>query len=579
MDTPNTTATRDANERAPLRLRIPLTLLAAMVVLWRLPGWVEDPPAGVWMLGALGPPLCGLGVLLWWLFQRRASWRERLGGLVGWFVALFATGAVSDPSVVGPMMFSLSIPMGCVGFALGALIGSRRRPAMWATGAVVGAVLAFAPTTLVRSEGLRGDFQFDLYPRWVPTSESVMLAEEPSPVAESTTTATIDLSSPAWPGFRGAQRDGRTPAESTVRLSSDWSTPPQREWSIRVGPGWSSFAVAGDHLFTQEQRGAEETTTCLDARTGERVWMRAVEARFDDPLGGPGPRATPTLAGDALYVLGAAGNLARLDAATGAVRWEAQLTDVASCPPPDWGFTSSPLVANGFVIVHAGGPDDMGVLAFDVESGELAWSAPAGSHSYSSPQLERFGETDAVLMLSNRGLDILDATDGKTLLTYEWKSMQYRALQPHRVGDDILVPTEAGFGTRRLRLTTGDTWTAEELWTSRDLEGDFNDFVVLGNYAFGFDGARFTCVDLDSGRRSWKEGRYGAGQVLALRASELLLITAESGEVVLLAADPAEHRELGRFEAFDGKTWNHPVVVGNRLFVRNAEEAACFLLP
>jgi hypothetical protein len=137
-----------------------------------------------------------------------------------------------------------------------------------------------------------------------------------------------------------------------------------------------------------------------------------------------------------------------------------------------------------------------------------------------------------------------------------------------------------GAGTRLIRLRqTGDSLAAEEVWTSRRLKPDFNDFVVYQDHLYGFDGGIFTCIRLSTGEAAWKGGRYGKGQVLLLADSGLLLVTGERGEAVLLRATPEAHEELATFQLLDGKTWNHPAIVGDRLFVRNAEAAACYRLP
>jgi hypothetical protein len=124
----------------------------------------------------------------------------------------------------------------------------------------------------------------------------------------------------------------------------------------------------------------------------------------------------------------------------------------------------------------------------------------------------------------------------------------------------------------------GGRWKVEPVWASKDLKPEFPDFVVQGNAAYGFDVSIFSCLDLTTGKRAWKEGRYGRGQVILLADQSLLLVLSESGEAVLLAADPHAQKELGRFQALDGKTWNHPVVANGRLFARNAEEMACYVL-
>ena len=137
-----------------------------------------------------------------------------------------------------------------------------------------------------------------------------------------------------------------------------------------------------------------------------------------------------------------------------------------------------------------------------------------------------------------------------------------------------------GTGTRRIQLTMSSAdYSAEELWTTLLLKPDFNDFVVEGGYVYGFDGGVLTCIDLESGERTWKKGRYGKGQLLLLADAGQLLVAGEYGDVILVKADPEAHGELARFPAIEGKTWNHPVVIGDRLYLRNSQQAACYRLP
>jgi outer membrane protein assembly factor BamB len=326
-----------------------------------------------------------------------------------------------------------------------------------------------------------------------------------------------------------------------------------------------------------------ETVVCYAADTGREIWSRQIEARFDDPMGGPGPRATPTLARGGLFVTGATGILLRLNPVSGEITWQGNLKTTAGRAVPMWGFAASPLVVGSTVIVQAGGPGTgkTGLLGFEAESGAFRWSIADGNDSYSSPQLNTIAGEDLVLMLTNDGLLLADPGTGKTRLNYEWKFGNYRALQPCVVGDDtILLPTGMSTGTRAIRISkTNGQLTAQELWTSRSLKPDFTDLVAYQGYGYGIDGGILTCIDLKTGDRKWKDGRYGKGQVLLLESSGLLLITAEDGRAVLVRADPNEHSEVGSFKALEGKTWNHPVVVGDKLYLRNSQEAACFQVP
>jgi outer membrane protein assembly factor BamB len=348
-------------------------------------------------------------------------------------------------------------------------------------------------------------------------------------------------------------------------------------WQRPVGPAWSSFSLAGRRLFSQEQRGESEHVVCYDTETGEEIWTHANPARFYEVMAGVGPRATPTYHQGRIYALGATGLLDCLDASTGTPIWSRDLRTDADRDTPLWGFASSPLVVGSVVLVHAGGQGDRGVMAYHLKTGELAWSAPAGTLSYSSPHLWQAQGQAQVLMSSDAGLVSLAPDTGQTLWNHAWQTQgNPRIVQPHPVAENrVLLGTGVGYGTRLLSVLQLDGgWQVTEVWTSEKLKPYFNDFVVHQGAIYGFDGKILTCIDLETGARNWKGGRYGAGQLILLEASDLLLVISDKGEVVLVDADPTAHRERTRFQALLGKTWNHPVVSGGRLYVRNAVEAA-----
>jgi outer membrane protein assembly factor BamB len=438
-------------------------------------------------------------------------------------------------------------------------------------------------TLFLRSQGVTGDYAFELHSRWssAPGADAwTTNAAAPSKTADKGAAIESAIAKAEWPGFRGADRLGHTKAP---KLATDWkSNPPKLLWKKPVGAGWSSFAVAGPFAFTQEQRGANEAVVCYDLATGDEVWVQQREARFDEQMGGPGVRATPTLADGAVFTVSPLGVLQRLKAGTGEVVWQQDFKKLSGREaPPMWGYASSPLVTGSLVITYAGGAGDKGVMAFDAATGQLRWSAASGPESYSSPQLSKVLGEDTVLMLTNDGLLLLDPVTGKVRLNYAWNFKGYRALQPTVIGDDVvLMPTPMTEGTRAIRISKkGDQLAAEELWTSKHMKPDFTELIAHKGYFYGIDGSMFSCVDLKTGVRTWKEGRYGKGQSLLLDSSDQLLIAAEDGRVVLLQADPSAHREITSFQALKGKTWNHPVLVGDKLLVRNGAEAACYALP
>jgi hypothetical protein len=244
-----------------------------------------------------------------------------------------------------------------------------------------------------------------------------------------------------------------------------------------------------------------------------------------------------------------------------------------------WAFASSPLVTGDLVIVYAGGEAGKGLLAYRSRSGELAWSAAAGASSYSSPQVTSLCGVAQCLMLHDAGLSAFDLATGARL----WETGVAmkgapRCGQPRLIGtNQLLVAALGGLGSSLVEVSINDGgWKAVNKWDSKDLKPEFPDFVVHKGYAYGFDIGVFCCISVADGKRTWKEGRYGRGEVMLLQDQGLLLISSETGELVLLAADPGAHHELARLQALQGKTWNHPVVRGDRVYLRNAQEMACY---
>jgi outer membrane protein assembly factor BamB len=244
-----------------------------------------------------------------------------------------------------------------------------------------------------------------------------------------------------------------------------------------------------------------------------------------------------------------------------------------------WAFSGSPLVAGDLVIVYAGGEAGKGLLAYQSDTGTLAWTAAAGVSSYSSPQLTTLSGISQCLMLNDGGLLSVDIATGKKL----WETGiamkgAPRCGQPRLINDNnLLVAALGGLGCSLIEVSTNaNGWSVLDKWDSKDLKPEFPDFVVRDGYAYGFDIGVFCCLNLADGKRTWKEGRYGRGEVMLLRDQGLLLVSSETGELALLVADPGAHKQLAQFQALQGKTWNHPVVRADRVYLRNAQEMACY---
>ena len=593
----------------PKALRLwPGVVLAVLLVLLRFVFPAISPT--MFLQGVLGALLCTCLIVLWWLFFSRAPWLARVGAVVLMLVSVWATSLLFHPSVATGMGFVLPAyiaPALGLAFVVGAA-GSRVAKQRWMPIAVA-IVLACAVFTLLRTDGVTGDADSQLTWRWTPTAEERLLAQtsdepkppapaepvaagpsEPvTPAANATAAAPAVAPAPAnteppapatkvaaeWPGFRGRDRDG---VIRDLRIDFDWSTsPPTELWRRAIGPGWSSFAVRGDYLYTQEQRGEDEIVACYTVSTGQPVWIHRDPVRFWESNAGAGPRATPALSGDRVYTLGATGILNALDASSGAVVWSRNAAVDTDTKTPDWGYAGSPLVVGDLVIVAVSGK----LAGYDAATGKPRWYGPNRGESYSSPQLMTLAGVPQVVLLSHDGATSVAPADGSVLWQHEWSSGAI--VQPVLSGDgDVLVHAVAmtsGLGIRRLAVAyDSGGWTVQERWTSTGLKPYFNDFVVHKGHAYGFDGSILSCIDLTDGKRTWKGGRYGSGQMVLLPEQDLLLVISEEGELALVSASPDRFREVTRFAAIDGKTWNHPVVVRDVLLVRNGEEMAAFRL-
>ncbi len=605
--------TGEPTPQKPLRLW-PGVVIVILQLLIRFGLPVVAPDAMI--VAIIGGVAGGLAIVVWWLFFSRAPWSERIGTLVLMIIALFGTKLIVHNSIAGGAMgmliFILAIPILSLALVLWA-VASRRLAAGPRRVAMVAAILlACGALTLVRTGGISGDGGSDLHWRWTKSPEERLLAhggDEPKalpppaaaveiPKEESVATkAAAELAAPpvapaaaetepvvpvvaktraAWPGFRGPGRDGIIRG---VRIETDWAkSPPVQMWHRPIGPGWSSFAVRGDHLFTQEQRGNDEVVACYKVSTGEPVWRHHDPARFYESNGGAGPRATPTLSGGRVYTFGATGILNALDAGNSAVVWSRNAASDTGVKIPGWGFASSPLVAGDVVIVATAGV----LVAYDSATGNPRWQGPADKGGYSSPQLATINGIAQILLLNGEGATSVSAPDGKLLWKHEWPGDGI--VQPVVIaGSDVLIGSGSGMapgvGLRRVAVVHGDAgWSVEERWTSNGLKPYFNDFVVHKGHAFGFDGSILACINLEDGTRKWKGGRYGNGQLVLLPDQDLLLVLSEEGELALVGATTEKFTELARFPALEGKTWNHPVLVGDVLLVRNGQEMAAFRL-
>ena len=464
---------------------------------------------------------------------------------------------------------------------------------LWRTrklGLVVLAVITGSSLAAFRFDEFDGAMIPRFSPRWQPSKKDraaeffkdTAIKNAPA-VADDLTNESLVPTEGDWPAFRGPNRDDVVVGES---LRTDWDArPPKQLWKHPIGSGWGAFAAIGRRAWTLEQRGENELCVCYDIETGRELWTHADAVRFSSPEGGVGPCSTPTIHDGKVFTQGATGILNCLDAATGQRVWTRNTLEDADSPNLSWGQCGSPLVVDDLVIVSPGANNEASkakksaVIAYRQVDGEKAWAVENGRGSYASPHLATLNGERQVLIVFGHGIEGLSPKTGGNRWSFPWENSQrINAAQPLVVGDTrVLIGSGYGKGSVLIGFQPNDkwgAWDASDRWQSNQFKLKFNGAVRYGDYVYGLDEGMLTCLNLKNGKRLWKQGRYGYGQMLLVE--DKLLILTEEGDVVLVPATPEPPRELARFHAIDGKTWNHPVLSRGRLLVRNSDEAACF---
>jgi outer membrane protein assembly factor BamB len=374
-----------------------------------------------------------------------------------------------------------------------------------------------------------------------------------------------------WTDFRGPHRDGRY---DQARIRTDWpASGLPLLWRQPIGGGYASFVIAEGRAFTIEQRRHQEVATAYDIATGRELWASAWDGEFQESMGGDGPRATPTWHEGRVYALGAAGELRCLEAATGKPIWARNILTDNHAENLQWGMSNAPLIVDDKVIVLPGGPSGQSVVAYNKLSGEPVWKALDDKQAYTSPMLVTLAGKRQILVVSARRAMGLTVENGSLLWEYPWTTdYDINCAQPLVIGENrVFLSAAYGHGSAVIEISPSGV---KQVWANNRMKNKFSGSVLYEGNIYGLDEAILACINAETGELKWKGGRYGYGQVLL--ASGHLVVSTETGDVVLVKATPESHQELAHFHAVSGKTWNNPAISDGLLLVRNATEMACF---
>jgi outer membrane protein assembly factor BamB len=462
------------------------------------------------------------------------------------------------------------------------------------------AVMIGALAVLFRVDGFSGEMLPQIKYRFAKkppemrflTSTSKLANESEAAVEATSVELSADQDSL---GFLGSNRTGVI-RERHFDVPTDASQV-ETCWNQGIGEGWSSFAVAGDRAVTLEQRGESECVTCYRLSDGELLWIESHQAYHSHPLGGAGPRSTPTIVGDNVYAQGSTGRVWCLSLQTGKVNWTVDLLERAgwdqrvSEKAISWGRSTSPLVVDGLCVVPFGGPaanaqTGRSLVAFDAATGDVRWTTGEDQISYASPGLLTLAGQRQIVSVNEKTITGHTVKDGRVLWSFDWLGQSNAGANCAMVipagNDRFLIGKGYGGGSALVLVRReGESWSAEAEWTStRLLKTKFTHACVDGDIAFAISNGSLEAVSVTAAEQRWRQPRrtrLGQGQIMLVE--DTIVAQSESGEVALIAADPDEYRELLRLPAMDSKTWNVPTIAGRYLLVRNDRQAICFRLP
>ena len=407
------------------------------------------------------------------------------------------------------------------------------------------------------------------------TLVAVLASSSPSPVAPA---------ADGWPQLGGAGRDFRVDAAG---LGVWDDAGPKSLWKRELGEGYSGIVSSGEILYTMYRPLAwlglttrdEEVAVAIDAATGKTLWEQRNPVEYLSAMRmehGPGPHATPLLAGGRVFTTGTLGRLQALDPRTGKVLWAHELWKDKGGTVMDRGYSCSPLAWRDTVIVAVGGRGQA-LMAFDQADGSVRWKSGSFAVSPSSPVLVSVDGQEQLVFFGGDEVVGLDPGTGKMLWSHLHATQYKLNIAVPVSGEDGLLIVSSAYsgGTRALRLTReGDTTSARELWFTNQMRIHHGNFIKIGGHIYGSSGdfgpAPMSAVDLATGEVVWRDRAFAKATILL--AGEQLIVLDEDGTLGLATVSPKGLDVQARAEIFSGRSWTAPTLVGTRLYMRDRKE-------
>ena len=379
-----------------------------------------------------------------------------------------------------------------------------------------------------------------------------------------------------WPEWRGPNRDG---VAKGIAARASWPDKLKLQWKATVGTGHSSPVVAGRQIFIHTRQQEREVVSSLDLDTGKLLWQESYAASYTmNPAAtshGKGPKSTPVVHRGRLYTLGISGILSCFDTKTGKLQWQKDFSGEYKHTSPLYGTAMSPLVNGNFLIAHVGGHGAGALIAFDAATGQERWSWKGDGPGYASPITTIFDGVRQVVTQSQQNIVGLEVATGKLLWSIPFTTAYTQNIVTPIIYNRMLIYSGLDKGTTAIRvIRRGDKWTTERVWHNSEISMYMNSPVLIGDYLYGLSHKRkgqYFCLDARTGKTAWtSEGRDGDNAAIVVAGGSLLLLN-DSAELIVASGSEKGFEPLKKYEVASSPTWAHPVVVGNRVLIKDAE--------
>ena len=438
-------------------------------------------------------------------------------------------------------------------------------------------ILAIVPIVLVAG----AYFGYQIY-QMVAGSEPLSGKQDdiPSPMA---TLPPVTTGMADWTNWRGASFEGKN---ASTGIQTDWSKGLQAMWQVnylcqnKATASWAAPVVQGNRLIVPGRDEKNDLVFCINADTGELIWMGSYEAEAATSHG-PGSRATPFINENRVYTYGRSGDLVCWQLEDGKQLWRKNVKDDGGVEP-SWGFSTTPIVLDNMVIVQGGGTAL--VMAYDKLSGNLLWKSMEGDAGYAAAITMNMDNEVKLLVYHGTGLTCLNPADGKPLWNVPWATKYGVNATTPIVSNDIVFHTSGYKMGSQALLVTNSGYSV--LWKNNFMEAQHSDPVLIDGYIYGYSGessrnnGHFKCIELSTGKEMWNTNAIGQGTTTFVDGH--LICQDIKGNIFLVNPNPAGFVKIGEIRSaikdVKNPAWTVPVVANGKLYLRYMQQLVCYKL-